>query len=106
MPFGLETVHCDSDVVIETNQVKGSSILFITPQKDLPVVMVDDLLAMNNLHGYSCFYDEIIGHYMIFLPKSIDILSAAERISIEMEEKGLKVKRVHLNQKHQSFVLA
>ena len=105
MPFGIETIHCNCDAVIVISGLLDNSF-DVQPQKTLPENVVNSFLELNSCVGWKCCWVEERRTYMVWQPRSIDLVSAAERIAAGLEEMGLKVKRLHLNKECQSFILA
>lgn len=88
MSFGLETIHRNADIAIVVNKV----YIIIEPQIELPQEIKDEIQGIKNIPGYrlssypKCYY--------ITPATTSDKLAIAERISIGLEEKGLRVSRV------------
>lgn len=104
MPFGIENIHCDYDVVIVITKLGHN--FHIEPQKVLPEEVSAQIMELNSVVGWSCRWLDVFNAYSVWIPKSLEVVSAAERIAIGLEETGLKVKRLHLRKECQSFILA
>ena len=108
MPFGLENVHRQQDVVV-TAATTGSIV--IQPQVALPLEIANEVWAIKFLPGWSVALEN--GQYYLQCPEQSDPLAFAERIAIGLEGKGMRVKRVSKKLSNsfrprtcQSFILA
>lgn len=89
MPFGLEEMHKQYDVVITASTANSIVIL---PLIELSSEITNEILAINSLPGWRVGLET--GKYFIFPPTPSDPLAFAERIAMELEKKGMRVQRI------------
>ena len=89
MPFGLEEMHKQYDIVITAST---ANFIVIQPQVELPQEITSEILAINSLPGWKAKWES--KSYYLTPPKSSDPFASAERIAIGLEEKGMKVQRI------------